>query len=119
MMTRIFHKLRHQDSKLSYIDNIGAYTVTKIKDVSLGYDSDLGGLPEDKPVSASSEMITFELDNSIVITLRGSGTEPKLKYYIESKAESMTEAQDIADSVESALKRVLATLFLDGEERLE
>lgn len=116
-MTKTFHKLRHQGSKLSYINNIGGYVITKIKDVSLGYDSDLEGLPEDKPVSPSSEMITFELANSIVVTLRGSGTEPKLKYYIESKAESMAEAQDIADSVESALKRVLATLLSDAEAR--
>jgi phosphomannomutase len=117
MMTRAFHQLRHQDSKLSYINNIGGYVITKIKDVSLRYDSDLEDLPEDKPVSPSSEMITFELANSIVVTLRGSGTEPKLKYYIESKAESMAEAQDIADSVESALKTVLSALLLDAEAR--
>lgn len=115
MMTRAFYKLRHQDLKLSYIDNIGGYVITKIKDVSLGYDSDLGSLPTDKPVSPSSEMITFELANSVVITIRGSGTEPKLKYYIEAKADSMADAQDIADTVEDALKRLLANLLLDAE----
>ena len=31
------------------------------------------------PVSKSSHMITFWLDNGVVITLRTSGTEPKIK----------------------------------------
>jgi phosphoglucomutase len=114
MMTKAFHKLRHNNSKLEYIDKFGKYTVTRVKDVSLGYDSDSGGLPEDKPVSPSSEMVTFELVNSTVMTLRGSGTEPKLKYYIESKEKSMMEAQATADSVERALKSVFQTLWLDG-----
>ena len=35
------------------------------------------------PVSSSSQMITFTFENGCVATFRGSGTEPKLKYYIE------------------------------------
>lgn len=38
------------------------------------------------PVSASSQMITFWLactGSSVVLTLRTSGTEPKIKYYTE------------------------------------
>jgi phosphoglucomutase len=52
-------------------------------------------------------MITFDLDNETVMTLRGSGTEPKLKYYIEAKGTSMEEAQAKAENVEQALKKVL------------
>merc|ERR1719378_1614239 len=33
--------------------------------------------------SQSSHMITFWLENGVVITLRTSGTEPKIKYYTE------------------------------------
>ncbi len=32
-------------------------------------------------------MITFTLINGSVITLRASGTEPKIKYYIELKTD--------------------------------
>jgi phosphomannomutase len=35
------------------------------------------------PVSKSSQMITFTLENSCIITMRTSGTEPKIKYYTE------------------------------------
>ena len=37
------------------------------------------------PLSTSSEMVTFTLANGSVTTLRASGTEPKVKYYIELK----------------------------------
>ncbi|CAD5213559.1 unnamed protein product [Bursaphelenchus okinawaensis] len=35
------------------------------------------------PPSASSPMITYTLETGSIITLRASGTEPKVKYYIE------------------------------------
>ena len=35
------------------------------------------------PVSRDGEWITLTLHNGIVVTLRTSGTEPKLKYYVE------------------------------------
>jgi phosphomannomutase len=44
------------------------------------------------PVSRSSEMITFTLGDGSVVTLRASGTEPKIKYYIELKTEPGKEA---------------------------
>lgn len=108
-MTGVFHKLRHSGSTLSYLGTFGKYAITRVKDVSLGYDSTTDKLPEDRPVLPSSEMITFELDDSSVMTLRGSGTEPKLKYYIESKADSMMEAKLKAEGVEKAL----LSLFLE------
>lgn len=37
------------------------------------------------PLSTSSEMITFTLESGSITTLRASGTEPKIKYYIELK----------------------------------
>jgi phosphoglucomutase len=82
----------------------------RIKDVSLGYDSITGRTVEDKLVGPSAEMITFELEKGIVMTLRGSGTEPKLKYYIEAKGSSMEEAEGKAGEVEKALTLVLKEL---------
>ena len=113
IMTNIFYKIRHQNSSVSYIQNFGEYRVTRIKDISLGYDSQKDSAPNDRSVSPSAEMITFELNNSTVMTLRGSGTEPKLKYYIESKGKSMVEAKSKAEAVEKALLSVLRTLGLN------
>jgi phosphoglucomutase len=109
IMTNMFYKLRHQDSSISYIQNFGEYRITRINDVSLGYDSRKDSTANDISVSPSSEMITFELNDSTVVTLRGSGTEPKLKYYIESKGKSIVEAKSKAEAVEKALLIVLST----------
>jgi phosphoglucomutase len=115
MMTQTFHKLRHTQSGLSYIQSFGEYGVTRIKDISLGYDSKIDTrIPVDKSISPSSEMITFELDDSTVMTLRGSGTEPKLKYYIEAKGSSLNEAELKAERVENALKMVFRNFRLEG-----
>lgn len=35
------------------------------------------------PVDPSSHMITYEFENGACLTLRTSGTEPKIKYYLE------------------------------------
>jgi phosphomannomutase len=116
LMTTIFYHLRHQSPlELSYIPSFQNFKITRIKDISLSYDSKIDlTLPVDKPVSPSSEMITFELDNDTVMTLRGSGTEPKLKYYIESKGSSMEKAQFKAQSVETALKAVFQKFPVKG-----
>jgi phosphomannomutase len=42
------------------------------------------------PVSSSTEMITFYFANGGIATLRGSGTEPKLKYYVGACQSSCT-----------------------------
>jgi len=41
-----------------------------------------GGAPA-LPVSAGTQCLTFGLANGVTVTLRASGTEPKLKYYAE------------------------------------
>lgn len=51
-----------------------------------------GNNDEDHPrffpkVEGSSQHIWFELENKVTITLRNSGTEPKLKYYIEGQGD--------------------------------
>jgi phosphomannomutase len=112
-MTMTFHKLRHQTLGLSYIKQVGKCTVTRVKDESLGYDSRKDDLPTDKTVSPSSEMITFEIDDETVMTLRGSGTEPKLKYYIESRGTSMVEAKSKAEGVEVSLHDLFRSYGLE------
>ena len=52
-------------------------------------------------------MITFWLDNGVVITLRTSGTEPKLKYYTEYCA---APGNDDRNSVETELSDIVNTV---------
>jgi len=81
----IFNRIRNfqQNQPDTYPEQIGGVGVANVRDLTTGFDS---SQPERKavlPTSRSSHMITFWLDNGIVLTLRTSGTEPKIKYYTE------------------------------------
>lgn len=68
---------------LKFPTKIGEADVATVRDLTIGYDN---SKPDNKPVlplSTSSEMVTFFLKNGSITTLRASGTEPKIKYYIE------------------------------------
>jgi len=80
LLSKIFNRLR-QDKK--YPTEIGRWKVKRVRDVTIGYDSGEADLKSKLPVTPGTEMITFFLENGCVCTIRGSGTEPKLKYYIE------------------------------------
>lgn len=65
---------------------VGEFAVTRVRDLQKpGHDS---AQPDGKPTLpvSGSPMVTFFFANGGVITLRGSGTEPKLKYYSELPA---------------------------------
>uniref|UniRef100_A0A1X7TBJ2 Alpha-D-phosphohexomutase C-terminal domain-containing protein n=1 Tax=Amphimedon queenslandica TaxID=400682 RepID=A0A1X7TBJ2_AMPQE len=57
--------------------------VVYVSDITFGYDSTRP--PHYKPilpVDLGSQMIMFYLDSNCEFTLRTSGTEPKIKYYV-------------------------------------
>lgn len=57
-------------------------------------------------------MITFWFENGAVLTLRNSGTEPKLKYYLETYNENSPDEADLIlkDMVDKLIK-----LFIEPE----
>jgi len=48
-------------------------------------------------------MITFRLAGGAELTLRASGTEPKLKYYLEVRDEDRAVAEAAAEAVAAAV----------------
>lgn len=92
------------------LKNVGPYSVERWRDLTVGYDT---STPDNKPllpVSSSVQMITVKLNTShnnegIVFTARGSGTEPKLKVYIEAHSTNEPRAQELARSVWNELKK--------------
>jgi phosphomannomutase len=61
----------------------GKYKIENVRDLTTGRDTSEADGKSRLPASKSSQMITFTLENGTVITLRTSGTEPKIKYYSE------------------------------------
>ena len=81
---------------------VGSQSIRRWRDLTLGYDSSMPQNVPDLPVDPSAQMITCELDK-VVFTARGSGTEPKIKLYIEARGRSSAEAKQLADEVLQAL----------------
>lgn len=85
-----------------YPETIGEFRVVEWRDLTVGYESTTPDNVPLLPVDATSQMITAVLkaDDStgqVRFTCRGSGTEPKLKVYIEGKSDnSEQEAEDLA-----------------------
>ncbi|KAF1848449.1 uncharacterized protein K460DRAFT_364439 [Cucurbitaria berberidis CBS 394.84] len=84
---------------------IGPRKIVRWRDLTLGYDSKSEDHIPDLPVDATSQMITCELDDGAVFTVRGSGTEPKIKLYIECQGKSSEEAKKGANGILGDLLR--------------
>ncbi|KAJ7582492.1 hypothetical protein C8J56DRAFT_791746 [Mycena floridula] len=95
----IFHRIRHYsglDSKVGpdYPTEIAGFTVTSVVDLTAGNGYDSTNAPSYKPQLpfSSGHMIQFRAKNSdglsIVLTTRTSGTEPKIKYYVDGRGDN-------------------------------
>ncbi|GME80836.1 unnamed protein product [Ambrosiozyma monospora] len=94
----------------AYPKKIGQFDVASWRDLTIGFDSTTSDNKPLLPVDSSSQMITCKLtlagnDNEFVrFTARGSGTEPKLKVYIEASAETEQRATDLGKQVWDLLR---------------
>lgn len=94
-----------------YPSSLGNRKVVRVRDLTTGFDSSTEDKRPTLPVSEESEMITFWFDpaddaqfDTATMTIRGSGTEPKLKYYIEAQAKDTTAASKAALDIEKELR---------------
>eukprot|EP00924_Labyrinthula_sp_SR-Ha-C_P013396 snap_masked-scaffold_5-processed-gene-1.39-mRNA-1 protein AED:0.01 eAED:0.01 QI:0/-1/0/1/-1/1/1/0/631 len=99
-----------------YISQVGDWQVRKVRDLlAPGFDSSTENKLPELPVSSSSNMISFVFKKDefeVDLTLRMSGTEPKLKYYSEINGKSSPEVlqQEIKGFVEDVVKAKLLKL---------
>ncbi|EKV19312.1 Phosphoglucomutase, putative [Penicillium digitatum PHI26] len=70
----------------------GPFRILRWRDLTEGYDSSTPENKPDLPEDPTSQMITVWLDGGVRFTFRGSGTEPKVKFYIESCGDSREDA---------------------------
>lgn len=97
VVARIFQRLRHwqdqpslsvEGGQWSYpalIEGAGGQSVSvvSVRDLTTGHDTSRDDGKAHLPTCATSQMLTFTLENGAVLTLRTSGTEPKIKWYAE------------------------------------
>lgn len=79
----IFHRLRTGGADGGHWTEVAGHRIVSIQDITMGYDSTAADHVCSMPRTPDSHMIMYEFDNGVTITLRTSGTEPKIKYYTE------------------------------------
>eukprot|EP00759_Apiculatamorpha_spiralis_P024895 PhF_6_TR28080/c0_g1_i1/m.41485/K15779/PGM2; phosphoglucomutase / phosphopentomutase len=84
---KLFDEIRNYRGTGKYPTSLGNFRVSAVRDLTVGYDSTTKDNKPLLPTSPAAQMITFTLStpggDQAVITVRGSGTEPKIKYYAE------------------------------------
>ena len=100
ILETIFENLRtgNNGDYLRVVDE--NWVVKDIRDISTGKDTRQSDGNSILPKISNSHMITYWFSNGTTITFRNSGTEPKLKYYVEAcHPNSMQEARELVDEI--------------------
>ena len=81
-------RLRNWDGKETnqcYADSMGKFKIKRVRDLTTGYDTGEDDKISKLPKQSNQQMITFWFENGATATIRNSGTEPKLKFYVETR----------------------------------
>ena len=86
----------------------------------MGYDSTSSDGILDHPITKDSHMIMFEFENNVSVTLRTSGTEPKIKFYTEIAGNplKMQSKIDLETELKAFVDRLISEMLQPDENNL-
>mmetsp|Transcript_25566 Transcript_25566/g.35277 ORF Transcript_25566/g.35277 Transcript_25566/m.35277 type:complete len:745 (+) Transcript_25566:207-2441(+) len=90
--------------------DFAGHQVLYVKDLGVGVDTARADGRVQLPWSRGDMHLCYTLEGGVELSLRASGTEPKLKYYLEVVGENFAELNATADDVEQAVVVFLSTL---------
>ena len=93
-----------------YPTKIGAADIVEINDYEIQEKTDVKTGKKEKIDIEKTNAIRFLYSDGCWYTLRPSGTEPKIKLYIYTKAENMKKSKDLLQEVEKTVLAVLDTV---------
>ena len=106
-MTAVFDGIRNGGEYVAAVGAGGKFAVSGVRDLgAANYDSSTPDKLPTLPNSASSFMVTLSFANGTVVTVRGSGTEPKLKYYSEMVGPNAS-AEELRELVDAVIAELL------------
>lgn len=100
---KIFTAIRGMSSP--HPSHLGKRKILKWRDLTRGWDSTTKDNRPLLPSDPESQMITVEVEGEVRFTIRASGTEPKIKMYVEAKAKSGEKAGLAAIAVQEEIVR--------------
>ena len=97
------------DGAVRYPGSCGKYKIASVRDVSCGYDTKQADGKLVLPQMTDAHMLTFTFENGATATMRNSGTEPKLKYYVECCSKESPEAAEalLADMTKELIENFI------------
>ncbi|RLN06350.1 hypothetical protein BBO99_00008133 [Phytophthora kernoviae] len=112
----IFERLRNNGK---YWPSCGDFAITHVRDLTTGYDSAQSDKRAVLPVNNSTEMITYTFANGCVATLRTSGTEPKLKYYVELAGRVGQTREEVTRELRKQVEQIVELMLQPEVNGLE
>lgn len=114
----IFDRIRNIKGPKQYPTGIlnDKYKITSIRDLTIGYDSTTPDKKPTLPVSCSAQMLTFIFDNGLHITLRTSGTEPKVKFYSELCMTPDVKDRSVAEATLKEMVTAICQEFFEPDK---
>ncbi|XP_034109020.1 phosphopentomutase-like [Drosophila albomicans] len=120
LIKTIFKRLRtfKNNEKNTYPTSLldGEFEIEHVRDLTTGYDSSKPDKKATLPVNSSTQMITFTFKNGFVITLRTSGTEPKMKYYAEMCGKPEDKRWDELELITRRMVKAAVDEFYEPEK---
>ena len=85
--------------------DIAGYTVVKFSDYGASFSIDMASKEKSEIQLPKSNVIAFQLDNGSSVIIRPSGTEPKIKVYIETIADSLDNAKALDETLKADISK--------------
>jgi len=105
----VFERIR-----AAYPKALGGVGVLWVRDLGTGLDTSRPDQRATLPWRAGDMMISLGLEGGATLTLRASGTEPKLKYYLEVQGADATASAELAARLEKAVAEELVKVAEAG-----
>jgi phosphomannomutase len=118
VISTIFSNLRNcqdrDNEAIKYIPSCCGVRILSIQDITMGYDINFMSNSMEAleiPSTPENEMLMFTFENHVTMTLRTSGTEPKIKYYTEIKGDIGQKRSEIQQNLMVFVNNVLIQML--------
>jgi phosphomannomutase len=115
----IFDKITN-NGNCDTLQSVGPFRINSFRYLGEpGCDSSQADRKPRLPTSATSPMLTLVFENGCVAQFRGSGTEPKFKYYIEMKGLPGVSREIVVNELEFISNVLLESLVQPSKHGLK